>query len=95
MTVNWTPKPDLPAPSIDTGVAGWLKKNLFSSIWSTLLTVLGTFVILAVVPPFIQWAIVNAAWVGDSKAACIHLGEDGISGACWVFIKVRLGMFMY
>lgn len=95
MTVKWTPKPDLPAPPLDTGAAGWLKKNLFSSVWSTLLTALGAVVILAVVPPFLQWAIVNAAWVGDSKAACIHLSEDGISGACWVFIKVRLGMFMY
>ena len=95
MTVKWTPKPDLPAPPLDTGAAGWLKKNLFSSVWSTLLTVLGTFVILSVVPPFIRWAIVNAAWVGDSKEACIHLSEGGISGACWVFIKVRLGMFMY
>ncbi|GBC60480.1 amino acid ABC transporter permease [Desulfonema ishimotonii] len=94
MTVKWIPGPDLPPPSLETGVWGWLKKNLFSSVPNTVLTLLGIFFIVATVPPFVRWAFLNATWLGETREACTCMAEDA-PGACWVFIKVRLGMFMY
>lgn len=40
-------------------------------------------------PPLIQWAVLDADWVGDSREAC----DSG--GACWVFVSVRFNQFMY
>jgi general L-amino acid transport system permease protein len=42
------------------------------------------------VPPILQWAIFDATWQGGSREAC-----EAVAGACWTFIKVRFGQFMY
>ncbi len=95
VTKKWNPLPDQPPPVRDFGLSGWLRKNLFSSVGNTLLTFIGITIVWLTVPPFIQWAVINAAWLGDSRSACDHLLEGEKAGACWIFIKVRLGMFMY
>jgi len=82
-------KPDLPAPSRDIGVIGWIRANLFSSWVNTLLTLLGLYLIWLIVPPLIDWAIISADWTGESRADCTR------EGACWVFIQTRLSQFMY
>lgn len=92
---EWKPRPDLPSPVRDFGLSGWLRKNLFSSAGNTFFTFIGITIIWMTVPPFIRWAVINAAWLGDSRSACDYLLEGEKTGACWVFIKVRLGMFMY
>ena len=81
--------PDLPPPPSEVGVIGWLRHNLFSSTTNTLLTVLAIYLIYLLVPPVISWAIINADLNGDSREAC------NSGGACWVFIKARLGQFIY
>jgi len=88
MTVH-TPHPDLPPPSTSVGVIGWLKKNLFSTPFNSLLTLLGLYLIYRFLPPVINWAILDANWVGTTRDACTN------DGACWVFIKVRFGQFMF
>ena len=81
--------PDLPPPSSTVGVVGWLRGNLFSSTTNTLLTIFAIYVVYLLVPPAISWALLNADFSGDTREAC----DSG--GACWVFINVRLGQFMY
>jgi general L-amino acid transport system permease protein len=39
--------------------------------------------------PIIRWALVDATWVGSTRADCTA------GGACWVFIRARFGQFMY
>ncbi|MBH3340963.1 amino acid ABC transporter permease [Pseudomonas mendocina] len=82
-------KPDLPPPSMSVGALGWLKANLFSNWFNTLLTLLALYLIWLVVPPLLQWAIFDANWVGSTRADCTK------EGACWVFIQQRFGQFMY
>ncbi|HET6522547.1 MAG TPA: amino acid ABC transporter permease, partial [Geminicoccaceae bacterium] len=41
------------------------------------------------VPPILSWALFDATFAGNSRADCA--GE----GACWVFVKVRFGQFLY
>ncbi len=67
----------------------WLRRNLFSSWWNTLLTlvVLGLAVVL--LPAVFRWAVLHAAISGTSRAACQP------DGACWTFIRIRLPVFFY
>ncbi|MCP4188525.1 MAG: amino acid ABC transporter permease [Gammaproteobacteria bacterium] len=81
--------PDLPPPPSTVGVVGWLRKNLFSNTTNTLLTVLSLYMLYILVPPVISWVFINSDLNGDSRDACTS------GGACWVFIKARLGQFVY
>ncbi|MDX1368832.1 amino acid ABC transporter permease [Pseudomonas sp.] len=82
-------KPDLPPPLLSVGVLGWLRANLFSSWFNSLLTLFAAYLIWLIVPPLIQWALIDADWVGTTRADCTS------GGACWVFIQQRFGQFMY
>ena len=81
--------PDLPPPLTEVGVIGWLRQNLFSSTWNSILTLLGLYLAYLIFVPLIEWAFVEANWVGDSRDACTA------GGACWVFIRVRMDQFLY
>jgi len=83
------PLPDRTPPVTEVGLIGWLRKNLFSSIPNTILTLLGFYLIWLAVPPVLNWVIFDANFSGDSREACTG------SGACWIFIKARFSQFMY
>jgi general L-amino acid transport system permease protein len=70
-------------------VVDWLRRNLFSSVTNTLLTLLVLGLLWLVVPPLFEWAITHATIAGDSKDACTG------DGACWTFIKLRLHTFFW
>jgi len=67
----------------------WMRRNLFSSPLNTLLTLASAYLLWITVPPLIQWAFIDADWVGESRADC----DSG--GACWVFVGLRLNQFLY
>ncbi len=95
MVRKWTPKPSLPPPVLEGGAWGWIYRNLFSSPMNTVLTVSGVAFLILIIPPFFRWAILDATWIGNSRAACDKTALSGTIGACWVFIKVRFGLFLY
>jgi general L-amino acid transport system permease protein len=70
-------------------VLDWLRRNLFSSAANTLLTLLTLALLWMVLPPFLNWMVLDATISGSSKAACTG------SGACWTFIKLRLHTFVW
>ncbi len=82
-------KPDLPPPALSVGVVGWLRANLFSSWFNTLLTLFAAYLVWLMLPPLIQWAFIDADWSGTTRADCTS------GGACWVFVQQRFGQFMY
>ncbi|MFG0380168.1 amino acid ABC transporter permease [Pseudomonas sp. zbq_18] len=82
-------RPDLPPPAMSVGVLGWLRANLFSNWFNTLLTLFAAYLVWVIVPPLLQWAIFQADWTGTTRADCTS------DGACWVFIKERFDQFMY
>lgn len=67
----------------------WLKKNLFGSLFDSVVTVLLLLVTGLLVTKFGQWAFVDANFAGTTRADCT--GE----GACWVFIRARHLQFLY
>jgi len=77
------------APSNTKGIIHWLQENLFSTPSNIALTLLGAYIIFMIVPPFFQWAYIDADFAGDSRAQCTG------DGACWTFVKVKMDMFMY
>ncbi|MDH4584809.1 amino acid ABC transporter permease [Pseudomonas sp. BN415] len=82
-------KPDQPPPRSTVGVVGWLRGNLFSNWFNTLLTLFAIYLVWLIVPPLLQWAFLQADWNGSTRADCTS------EGACWVFIKMRFAQFMY
>ncbi|MBT3766663.1 MAG: amino acid ABC transporter permease [Rhodospirillaceae bacterium] len=81
--------PDLPPPNFSVGPAAWVRQNLFSSYVNTSLTLLGAYLIYLTVPPLVQWALIDADFIGESRKDC------GREGACWVFIEVWMKQLMY
>ncbi|WP_447589678.1 amino acid ABC transporter permease [Aquipseudomonas campi] len=88
-------KPDLPPPSISVGPLAWVRANLFSGWFNTLLTLLGLYVLWLAIPPLIEWAFIHAYWGSGTRADCVPQGEGAAKGACWIFIGDRFGQFMY
>jgi general L-amino acid transport system permease protein len=80
---------ELAPPVSQIGVIGWFRQNLFSSPFNTVLTLLCMYLLYVTVPPLVQWALLDANFVGTSREDCVS------GGACWVFVKARFGQFMY
>ncbi len=67
-----------------------VRKSLFSSTTNTLLTVLSVYLLWVFALPVIEWAFLDATWIGESKSDC-----SASDGACWAFIGIRLDQFLY
>jgi general L-amino acid transport system permease protein len=61
----------------------WLRENLFRSWPETIATLAILWILWKTIPPFIDWAFLDAVWKPDSKAC--RAGE----GACWGFIAEK------
>jgi len=77
------------APSNTKGLTVWIRENLFSTPLNVALTLLGLMVLSWIIPPFVKWAYINADFAGTTREDCIS------GGACWVFIRMKIDMFMY
>ena len=61
----------------------WARANLFGSWPETLATLFILWLLWKTLPPFIDWAFLDAVWQPDAKAC-----RDG-EGACWGFIAEK------
>ena len=66
-----------------------LNKNVNTTNFNAILTLLILFIIIKSIPPSMSWMILDANISGDSRDACTG------SGACWTYIKVWFKRFMY
>ena len=82
-------KPDMPPPVKTVGVVAWVRANLFSTWLNSLLTLVALYLVWLIIAPLLQWAVIDANWLGTTRADCTK------SGACWVFIQQRFDQFMY
>ncbi|MBL8700516.1 MAG: amino acid ABC transporter permease [Alphaproteobacteria bacterium] len=71
------------------GAIGWLRQNLFNTVWNSILTVLMLGLLWLTIPPLFDWAVTHATLEGESRTAC-----DG-TGACWAMIRARWSSFFY
>lgn len=92
-------KPDLPPPTNVTGPLAWVRENMFSSPLNIALTILSVMLLYAIIPPLVDWAFVSATWtfpteviVGDRAPGTQDCTGEG---ACWLFVRARLGQFIF
>lgn len=78
-------------PIRETGAFQWVKEHLFGSPVNTVITLLCIYILYLIVPPVVNWAILDATISGTDKTAC----EASPAGACWTFIKVRFNQIMF
>ncbi|OJU72029.1 MAG: amino acid ABC transporter permease [Rhizobiales bacterium 63-7] len=88
------------APRQESGVIGWLRHNLFGSIFDSVLTILALLFLIALLPPIFEWLFVNATWSGADRSVCATVAQggtqpDGWSGACWAYVGDYFQQFMY
>jgi len=69
----------------------WIWRNLFGTVTNSVLTLLALAALWLTVPPFVEWAIIDAAWSGTTREACLAHPD----GACWPFIRVHLEQLIY
>jgi general L-amino acid transport system permease protein len=73
-----------PAPVKTEGAIAWIRSNLFGDWKTTLGTLLVGAILLKILPPFLQWAVVSAVWVPDYTKC-----DVGHAGACWGVIAEK------
>ena len=66
----FTPRPDLPPPASTVGLVGWVRSNLVPDWFNGAMTVLAIIALFMVIPPIINWTLLDAHFVGDSRKAC-------------------------
>ena len=64
-------------------------KNVNSTTFNAVLTLLIIFILFKYTPPLLNWLIFDADFAGSAKEDCTS------DGACWVFVKVWFKRFMY
>jgi general L-amino acid transport system permease protein len=92
-------RPSLPPPVTESGILGWLRHNLFSSWWDSLLTLGAIYLLYLIVPPIMNWAFFNADWnflpavlAGEKPPQYADCTKEG---ACWIFVRARFAQFVY
>lgn len=65
------------------------RERLFGTPFTGFTSVVLVMLIAWIAIPLIRWAVIDATWVGSTRADCAP------GGACWVFIRARFGQFMY
>lgn len=77
-------------PPATTGFLGWMRRNLFSNLWNTLLTVLAAYLLFLIVPPAVSWLFLDATWSEATPEQC-----RAAHGACWSFIREKHRVILF
>lgn len=91
---------EMPPPSTEVGLIGWMRKNLFSSWFNTVLTLIAAWLVWQIVPPMLSFGIFDAVWEGSDRIACATEAQGGPLpddwfGACWPYIDAYLAQYIY
>ena len=80
---------EIKPPRTRIGIVGWLRANLFSTWYNSLLTLVTLYVLWETIPPFIRWAFVDSLWTSTSEAC--QAGD----GACWSIIPANIRFILF
>ncbi len=90
--LEFVPRPSRPPVIITHGPVGWLKKNMFGSIWNSLLTVAVFTLLFLLLKPFLEWTVLKAVWSASTRRECLSISPDG---ACWAGIYPWINNLIY
>jgi len=78
--INAVKNPDRAAPLGERSVIGWVHKNLFSSWFNAILTVVTGYMVFITVAGVWTWGIADATFVAQNRRECY---DNSLTGACW------------
>jgi len=81
--------PQRPVPGKAGAWVAALRQRLFATPLDAALTLVCLYLVWHFSVPLLRWLLLDAHWQGTSRDDC----KGG--GACWVFIRMRFGQFMY
>ncbi len=93
--VRAAPAPFMPPPPATVGLLGWIRARLFPGIGSGVLTVLIAAALIWIIPPLVDFLLVDAVWTGSDREACLPSPARPEVGACWAFIGDRFNYIVY
>jgi general L-amino acid transport system permease protein len=90
--------PQQAPPLTERGAVKWLRENLFSSPFNTVLTLIGLTVVVLLVQSALPWWL-NSVWTAESLKECREIvwasaGPEA-TGACWALIRERWHQFLF
>tara|TARA_B100000925_G_scaffold285560_1_gene262051 strand:- start:843 stop:2129 length:1287 start_codon:yes stop_codon:yes gene_type:complete len=80
-------------PATERGVIKWVRENLFSSVFNTIMTFVSVWIIYSIVVAAAPWFI-NGVWDAKTVRECYDL-LDGKSGACFAVLNERFPQLIY
>ena len=85
--------PELPPPAAETGAIKWLRENLFSSVFNSVLTILALYVIYQLMQVFLPW-LFGGVWTTSSLKECREV-LDGAAGGCFSVLTERWSQLLF
>ncbi|HKJ60865.1 MAG TPA: amino acid ABC transporter permease [Hyphomicrobiales bacterium] len=80
-----------PPPRRVGGPLQWIQERFFGSVTNTLITLVCIYMLYVLIPPIINWVIIDANISGTDRSVC----DANPGGACWTFIKVRFDQLIF
>ena len=85
-------------PVGERGIVKWLRENLFSGWFNSILTVLALLAVYNLIQILLPW-LSNSVWNAESLRECrdivIAQSGEGATGACWAMVRVRWNQFLF
>ena len=82
------------APPIgEGGVLKWVRENLFSSVFNTIMTIIAVWVIYSITVGVAPWFL-NGVWNAETTRECYEI-LDGVNGACFAVLQERFPQLIY
>ena len=80
-------------PATERGLVKWVRENLFSSAFNTIMTFVSLWFIYSIVVATTPWFL-NGIWDAETVRECYDL-LDGKSGACFAVLNERFPQLIY
>ena len=82
------------APPVgEGGVLKWVRENLFSSVFNTIMTIIAVWVIYSITVGVAPWFL-NGVWNAETTRECYEI-LDGVNGACFAVLQERFPQLIY
>ncbi|MFQ5936902.1 MAG: amino acid ABC transporter permease [Acidiferrobacterales bacterium] len=79
-----------PPPKETVGVWHWVRVNLVSNWYNTLLTVLAAWALVVTIPELVRWALIDSVWHTNDPKVCRE-----VTGACWAVIAEKHRVMLF
>ena len=94
MTIQTGPLPASPTGSVNPRTLAWLRSNLFSSVSSTVVTLVLAYLIARASVALFQWGYWNAVWAVPENQTDACRSTRGV-GACWAVIHEKYRFILF